>query len=139
MKNADKPAMPKKPIDATIPHEEWVNLFLKRGLTVSNTETINIHKAKAYCEANNIDRNEWVAGVIDKVAGGECHIEYRRYDGVKVTVDEQACVHHMLESTDMLHPISVALSNDVSVLRAEYIKAVTEVVGNLADEWEIGL
>lgn len=102
-------------------------------------ETINIHQAKEYCAANNIDRNEWVAGAADKIAGGNYQIEYRRYDGVKVTVDEQACIHHMLESTDMLNSVYAALSNDVSVLHAEYIKAVTEVVGNLADEWEVGL
>ncbi len=102
-------------------------------------KTINIHKAKAYCEANNIDRNEWVAGAIDKVAGGGYQIEYRRHDGVKIVIDEEACVHHMLEEIDMVKPTLAALSNDVSVLRAEYIKAVTEVVSNLADEWEIGV
>ena len=102
-------------------------------------KTINIHQAKEYCEANNIDRNEWVAGAIEKVADGTHEIEYRRYDGVKVTVDEQACIHHMLEGTDMVHSIYAALSDDVSVLRTEYIKAVTEVVGDLGDEREVGL
>lgn len=100
---------------------------------------INIHQVKEYCAANNIDRNDWVAGAIEKVAGGNHEIEYRRYDGVKVTVDTQACIHHMLESTDMANSIYAALSDDTSALHREYIKAVTEVVGDLADEWEIGL
>ena len=102
-------------------------------------ETINIHQAKAYCDANNIERNEWVLGMVDKVESGECHIEYRRHDGMKVVIDKKSYIHHMFESADMVKPTLAALSNDFSALRAEYIKAVTEVIGNLADDWEIGV
>jgi len=102
-------------------------------------KTINIHQAKEYCETYDIDRNEWVAGAVDKVKGGGYQIEYRRHDGMKVVIDKKAFIHHMLESADMSTPIHLALNDNLHSLREAYIEAVTEVIGNLADDWEIGV
>ena len=103
-------------------------------------EVIRIKDAKEYCEAYGVERNDWVSGAVDKVLACTSVIQYRNEDGHLLTIDIEYINSHMQSLKGWDNAINKTLSaNDLSHLRRKQRAQAGQTIGELADDFEIGI
>lgn len=102
-------------------------------------EIIRIKDAKEYCEAYDVERNDWAAGAIDKVLAGSSVIQYRNENGHLVTYDLEYIHSHMQSLKgfdDALHDFMA--NGSEKLLRGLERRQASLLIDDLANSWEIG-
>lgn len=110
---------------------------------VSNMEIIKIKDAKEYCDKHNVERNEWVAGAIDKVLAGTHYIHHKYKSSgrlLNAVVNREYLQSHMQSLSGFDDALYTALTvGDISELESLERDQAMLTIGELADDWEIGI
>lgn len=105
-------------------------------------EIIRLEKAKEYCDKHNVERNDWVAGAIDKVLAGTHEVRYAiKSGGYKVIaiIDRNYINSHMQSLKEFDEAFDRLMNDGVLVpLEKLRLKQAMLTIGELADDWEIG-
>lgn len=106
-------------------------------------QIIILEKAKEYCDKRNVERNDWVAGAIDKVLAGTHHIHYKYESSgnlVNSVINREYMQSHMQSLTGFDDALYTALIvGDISELESLERKQAMLTIGELADDFEIGI
>lgn len=102
-------------------------------------EIIRLEVEKEYCDKHNVRRNDWVAGAVHELLGGDSVVKYRNKNNHLVTIDLEYIHSHMQSMKgfdDALH--SFMISSDRTALNELQYMQLRSTIGELADDWEIG-
>lgn len=104
-------------------------------------EVIRLEKSKEWCDKHNVERNEWVAGAIDKVLTDTHAITYRREkDNVRIVITRETIQSEMQSAKTFDAVLSKAIDTlDVVPLLNLERKQAMLTIGELADDFEIGI
>jgi hypothetical protein len=106
-------------------------------------EIIRLEEAKEYCDKHNVERNEWVAGAIDKVLAGTHYIHYKYESSgnlVNSVINREYMQSHMQSLTGFDDALYTALIvGDISELKDLEREQAMLTIGELADDFEIGI
>ena len=106
-------------------------------------EIIRLEEAKEYCDKHNVERNDWVAGAIDKVLAGTHSIHYKYKSGkwvVNAEVGLEYIHSHMQSLKGFDKALNVLMVDGITLpLKDLQRKQAMLTIGELADDFEIGI
>ncbi|MCP4989867.1 MAG: hypothetical protein GY928_28560 [Colwellia sp.] len=106
-------------------------------------EIIRLEEAKEYCDKHKVERNDWVAGAIDKVIAGTHYIHYKYESSgnlVNSVINREYMQSHMQSLSGFDDALYTALIvGDISELESLERDQSMLTIGELADDFEIGI
>lgn len=104
-------------------------------------EIIRLEEAKEYCDKHNVERNEWVQDTITALESQALSaIQYRNKDNHLVTVDLSYIHSHMQSLNGFDENFHLAMMTyDIEHLSNLQYRQIRKTVGELADDFEIGI